>query len=929
MAAQTGGLRGRVTDETGAVVPGARVEAAGPGGVRRSATSGGDGGYSIRGLAAGAYRVAASAPEMATPAAVRVEIGSGATTLDLRLAIVSRQEQVTVEDSSGAAVSTEASANAGALVLRGKDLETLADDPDDLASDLQALAGPSAGPNGGALYVDGFSGGELPQKDSIREVRINQNPFSPEYDTLGYGRVEIFTKAGADAWHGTGYFNFGDSVWNSRNPYAADKAPFLLKEYGGEVTGPLGKKVSVTLDLQRAAIDNGAIINGTTLDPVTLEIVNPYTQVYSIPQRRIVASPRIDYQMTPNNTLSVRYSVSRGEIGDQGVGSFNLVSQGYDVRMLNQTLQATDTWIAGTGTVNTTRFQYFRPASSMAAVEAGPAIQVLNAFVGGGSPVGNSSDTQDSFEVQNYTVLERGAHSWHFGARLRGTREDSVSRQNFNGTYTFGGGTAPELDAANQPVTGSDGQTVMVTIPSIERYRRTLLFTEMGYPESEIRALGGGASQFTMSAGVPGIVAGQFDAGVFAGDEWKVRRNVTLSLGVRYENQTNIGDNRDVAPRVGIAWAPGGGNAPKTVIRAGFGVFYDRFALTNTITAKRYDGVTQQQYVVTNPAFFGAAAPPAGALAEAQAASAIQEVSANLKAPSLAQWALAVERQLAAKTTLTVTYSGSRGLHQLNSNDINAPLPGSGLYPFGEPNPIFLMESDGVYNQNQLIVNVNSRISSRVSLFGSYTYNSALSNTDGLLTFPANPYSMAGEYGPALTDVRHRATAGGTISGPWGLQFSPLVTAMSGPPFNITVGHDLYGDTLFNGRPGIVTDPSRAGVVATQYGLLDPNPVAGERLAPRNYGRGPGMIMANLRLTKNFQFGEPRQAGGDARYRLSVGVSMRNILNHNNPGAIIGDITSPLFGQANQPYGVTALGGTGFSESANNRRLEIQTRFTF
>ena len=197
------------------------------------------------------------------------------------------QQQTSVQENANTSVSTESANNASALVLRGKDLESLADDPEDLGADLQALAGPSAAPGGSSIYIDGFSGGQLPSKDAIREIRINQNPFSPEYDKLGLGRIEILTKPGADKFHGTGYYNFGDDVWNSRNPYAAQKAPFLLKEYGGSLQGPLSKLASFFLTADRASIDNGAIINGTTLDPNTLSIVNPYTQVFRIPQRRI------------------------------------------------------------------------------------------------------------------------------------------------------------------------------------------------------------------------------------------------------------------------------------------------------------------------------------------------------------------------------------------------------------------------------------------------------------------------------------------------------------------------------------------------------------------------------------------------------------------------------------------------------------------
>jgi hypothetical protein len=97
---------------------------------------------------------------------------------------------VTVQDNAGPAVNTDPSSNASALILHDEDLQALSDDPEDLQSDLQALAGPSAGPNGGSIFVDGFSGGELPPKESIREIRINQNPFSPEYDKQDPGGMK-------------------------------------------------------------------------------------------------------------------------------------------------------------------------------------------------------------------------------------------------------------------------------------------------------------------------------------------------------------------------------------------------------------------------------------------------------------------------------------------------------------------------------------------------------------------------------------------------------------------------------------------------------------------------------------------------------------------------------------------------------------------
>jgi hypothetical protein len=305
-----------------------------------------------------------------------------------------------------------------------------------------------------------------------------------------------------------------------------------------------------------------------------------------------------------------------------------------------------------------------------------------------------------------------------------------------------------------------------------------------------------------------------------------------------------------------------------------------------------------------------------------------------------------VERQLPANSTLAVTFTNSRGVHMLRS------------FPLAGADPVFLRESSGVYRQNQMIANVNTKVMTGLSLFGFYVLNQARSNTDGLGTFPANPASSAGEYGPAMTDVRHRVTLGGAITLKWNVRISPFVVLQSGAPFDITTGGDLYGTTLLNARPGFATDPNRPGVVRTVYGVLDPNPAAGEALVPRNYGRGPGQETVNVRIVKTIGLGRNREGGGgdqrvsagggagiaaattgrglagiignpttSHRFNLVIGLSIRNLLNHTNPGPIIGNITSPLFGFANQVAG--GPNGEGFYENANNRRLESQIKLTF
>src|SRR5215213_1253063 len=357
----------------------------------------------------------------------------------------------------------------------------------------------------------------------------------------------------------------------------------------------------------------------------------------------------------------------------------------------------------------------------------------------------------------------------------------------------------------------------------------------------------GGATQFTINAGNPAISASQFDLGVFVGDDWRVGPGLTVNIGLRYEAQNNMHHWTDFSPRLSLAWAPGATAKTKrlnTVLRAGFGVFYDRFALANTITALRYNGIVQQQYVVSNPDFFPTI-PSIASLAAFQTTQTVQQISSTLRSPYIIQTAVSLERQLPFNTTLAMTYANAHGVHLLRSQDVNAPLPGtfnpfllgSGVFPLGKRGPVFLMESSGIYNQNQLITFVNSRLNKDFSLSGSYVLNYARSNTDGLNTFPAKPYDFTGEYGPASTDVRHRVSINGSINTKWNVRFNPFVVVESGPPFDITVGRDLYGTTLFNGRPGIATDFTKPGLIKTKYGLLDPNPTTDQPTLGRNFGR--------------------------------------------------------------------------------------------
>jgi len=925
--AATGTLRGQVTDPSGAVVPNATVVVLLSGGQTHSATTSRTGGYEIGNLAPGKYTVTANAQGFAVFVQNDVDVAAGQVAqFNIALDINVKQEKVNVQE-EGPQLDTNPASNASAIVLSGKDLEALPDDPDELLADLQALAGPSAGPNGGQIYIDGFTAGELPPKSSIREIRINQNPFSAEYDKLGYGRIEIFTKPGTDKFHGQFSVEGNSSGLNTRNPFLAADAtqPYDSVIYMGNIGGPINKKASFFFNVQRRNIDEVAVVNAPALD-LSESVPNPHT--------RTNIGPRIDYQVSANNSLTARYQFYRDTQQNAGVGGTVLPEAGYDTNSTEHTVQITDTQILGTKAVNETRFQYLRDNSGQTPLSTAVGINIPQDFTQGGSSSGARTDHQDHYELQNYASVSQGKHFVKFGGRLRAIHEVNVSSAGFNGTYTF---------------------------TSLQNYTS-------GVP-----------SQYSINATPSGAAASvpvtMVDAGLYVQDDWKVRPNITLSGGLRFETQNAIHDHADWAPRLGFAWGIGGGgkNAPKTVLRGGFGLFYDRFTQDLILNTDRENGVTQKQYIdsasASNPLPYPTPPPVSTLPATTQQT---YRIGPELHAPYIMQTAFSLERQVTKIANVTATYLNARGVHQFLSLNVNAPLPGTPGSPLSNiPNPlvgpIYQYVSDGLFRQNQLIANFNIRAGAKLSLFGYYSLNYANSDTAGASSFPSNQYDVAADYGRASFAIRHRVFMGGTIGLPHGFRLSPFMIFNSGSPYNVVVGQDLSHDSLFNDRPAFGANPQGSCPFPTPAACLHyVLPTSSSVPIPINYLTGPNHFTLNLRLAKSFGFGPevsgksgaqpgggppgggggPRGGGGGGgggygrgpggggggfgggpattrRYSLTFSVNARNVLNKVNAATPIGNLASSSFGQSI----ATAQGA--FSSQAANRKIELQAMFSF
>ncbi|MBZ5679811.1 MAG: TonB-dependent receptor [Acidobacteriia bacterium] len=934
----SGILRGQVTDPSGAIITNADIVMTPVTGSPLSTQTSSQGMYEFKNLPAGKYTLNVVAHGFALYENNNVVIADQPLRLNVPMTIEVQEQHVQVSDTAPT-IDVNPSSNAGAIVISGKELEALPDDPDELQSDLEALAGPSAGPNGGQMYIDGFTAGQLPPKSSIREIRINQNPFSSEYDKLGYGRIEIFTKPGTDKYHGQAFISGNDSSFNSSNPFAGITPGYYSTQYSGNIGGPLGKNASFFLNVERRNINNITAVNAQTLDPSTL-LPTSTIEAIANPHGRTNISPRLDYALTKNNTLTARYQYFRDTEDNDGIGQFTLPSQGYNSESSEHTFQLGDTQVIGSKVVNETRFQYLRESDSQFAQNTTPAVNVLGAFDAGGNGRGTIIDRQDHYELQNYSSLIHGNHMFKFGGRLRAARDAESTTSGFNGTFIFssladfqaaecGIATSPPPVCSTLP-TGATPQQLSVTTPATP-----------------------GASSAEVT---------YYDAGLYLQDDWRVRSNITISAGLRFETQNGIHDHGDWAPRIGIAWGIGGRSSPpKLVLRGGFGIFYDRFQTEQLLQAELLNGVTQQKFVINNPTCYAGLGQPfvlstCGA-STATTTSAVYQVSPRLRAPYTLQSAISAERQLTKSATLAVTYLNSRGFDQLLTLSLNPTTQGG--------NRTYQYVSEGNFFQNQLIVNSNIRVGTKLQLFGYYTLNYANSDAAGASGFPSNSYNINQDYGRASFDTRHRLFLGGTIGLPYLFRLSPFMVASSGSPFNITSPIDLNGDSVFNDRP-ILTPGApcptpgsgTSSVYCTSLGTFTAAlPSAGQTVIPINYAIGPSHFVLNLRLTKTFGFGAkakgtggnqgpggpggggphggghrgPLFGGGptgmssnsDRRYNLMLGVNVRNVFNKVNTANPSGILGSSYFGIPN------ALQGGPFSSSSAPRRIELQATFSF
>jgi hypothetical protein len=842
-------LRVAVVDPSGAAVVAAQVQLKTADGKPVALDTNERGESLFAKLAVGRYQLHIEAAGFDSQDVAEVILKAGSNRLEVKLDVAAIKEEVAVgRDKRERA--TDPRGDSFTNIMTEDQLAALPDDPDQFEQAVRSMA-----PPGAPLRVNGFRGGKLPPKSQIRQIRFRMNPYAAENHEADFMSIDVTTKPGLNAWHGTLNFGFRDESLNARNAFAPVRGPEQNRRIGFSLDGPLWPK-HTSLFLSADGL--------SAYDAKTIVAALPEGNLNDIsrrPTRTLNLSARVEHALTKAHTLHAEYQRNANRLNGLGVGDFDLPERAYLSDQTEHILRFSDTGMLSKRLVNELRFQARWNELGMRSASDDPAVLVLNAFNRGGAGISGARHTRE-FEIADNLDFVFGTHAMRAGLLLEAASYTSDDTRNANGTFTFA---------------------------SLADFRA------------------GRPTTYTQRVGASRVAFDQLQLGWYWQDDWRIRKNLTLSYGVRHEFQSDVGDHNNFAPRAGVAWSPFKNG--KTTLRAGAGIFYDWLAAETYEQTLRVDGTRQQDIVIRNP---GYPAPLAGGSPILLPPGRITLAPA-LVMPYVEQASFGVQRQFGQFSQFFANYFYQRGIHQLRGHNLNAPLVG-----LGRPDPtagnINQIEATANSSTHGLMLNLNTGNPMKGFMVGaSYFLSKSVNESDGALGLPANNFDLRAERGPSSDDVRHRLFVLLNTNLMAGFRLGAMFRASSAPPYNITTGFDNNGDSVSNDRP--------AGV-------------------GRNSGRGAAQWDASTRLSWGFGFGKPREAGaggprlvrirGDSndalgqvpstggnnhRYRMEFYVQAYNLFNHVNLVNFAGVETSPFFGRA--------------TAAQSGRRMESGMRFSF
>lgn len=884
-------VEGVVSDSTGALIAGARVQAGG-----ESSTTDAAGHFALVCVSESSNSITAQADGFAPGSA---DLGREATHIEIQLQVAHVETDVVVGDD---ATAIDADHGTGTRTLGSQDVRRLADDPDEFLRELQALAAAGGGIPGSALItVDGFQNASaLPPKGSIASIRVNPDMFSAEYERAPYlgGRIEIFTKPGADPVHGALFYTDSDGSFNATDPFSLTGTPASKRRYGFELSGPVVPKSSdFSLALEKRDIDEFNIVNAVTLDQNGSQV--PLQQTVPAPQRLWVGSARNDWQMSAKDVSTLSFSANVNNLGNQGVGGLTLAEAGYSSLVSEYDLRWNNVLTLSPNLLHETRVGYTWKRTEQTPLSTSPSLQVAGFFVGGGATGQNLNNRERDLEVDDDLMVTQGRHSWKVGVQSLGFFVHDYDPNTFNGAFVFGGGSAPGLDADNNPT----GQTI--SINGLEQYRRALL-----------NLPGGSPSTYQVTAGTPLVPLSQWRVALFGQDAIKLAPRLTALTALRYQMQTTPGSFANLSPRLGLAWSPDRKSAWVIHLRAG--IFQDPNPQNYATEVYRLNGARQRQTTVYSPSYLNPLVPIPGSIQ----VGTVNQFPRVLNQVSSLQTMLNIERSFHDGWHVSTALYCFSHWGVLQTRNINAPIIGSSVgIP---PDPIAALASPrpGAANENVMeyqksghahgciyVGGGDRNTGKRATLSVYYVRVNTKSDADDSAGSPQSSYSNRGEIAPLSWAADNAVVASGALHLPYKLEWSWILDARNGRRYNMAIGTDANGDGIFNDRPSYAS-ASGPGVYSTSFGLLTTNTVNGD--VPRNLGTMPDVLHLDANLSRIFTL-NPRDK--DHPRTLSINARSSNLVNHTNVTAVNTILSS------------STLGAPLTAETA--RRVELGVRFAF